>query len=744
MKRTFSIAVALLAFVNANAQDVTAEAQWNLGDSAERVRISASLQAQAVAAKNVAWARAAAEGWTARGGAGQRMFELMGIRNNRPVFYSTDNVNAAISTAANLVRNTAPYNLNGSGLIAGVWDGGGVRNTHQEFPGGRVTILDGAGFADHSTHVGGTIGAAGTQAAALGMAPSVRIDSYEWTSDTAEMAARGMVTPAQTNNLPVSNHSYGPITGWDYGDYSGNVGWHWFGANGAVEDEGFGQYDADARTWDLTAAGAPYYLIFKSAGNDRNDGPPAVGETYYYYQFPRYRAKAYDPATDPKGDAWDNGGYDTIATYGIAKNIMTVGAVNDAVSGGSRNIANGTMSFFSCWGPADDGRIKPDIVANGVNLYSPLAGSDSAYANYSGTSMATPNACGSAALLVQWWKQLSGGGYPRSSTLKAVILHTADDLGNAGPDYQNGWGLMNTKAAADIISNHFGDVSINRITEQTLTTANPANTNLVTWDGTSPLRATLCWNDPAGTALSGLDNTNRILVNDLELRIVSPSGVTNYPFILSRTNPTAVATTGTNRLDNVEQVLISAPPEPGVYSVLVRMNGAISGGSQVYSLIISGITSNAPTAPVEFIVAGSPENLGSVSPAYGTNSINSGTLVSASAPNFSVNTATGLYTFAATGFVGTGSAPASGATNAVSFTLNAASSLTWQWALTDLVASNQTVTNPIVLNPRDTLVARDGFLVNTNGEANLRAGKSVRLQQGFRAAEGSRTRITAP
>jgi hypothetical protein len=90
--------------------------------------------------------------------------------------------------------------------------------------------------------------------------------------------------------------------------------------------------------------------------------------------------KTYDPATDPYNDGWDNGGFDTVGHIGNAKNIMTVGAVNDAVSGGVRSPAAATMSTFSCWGPTDDGRVKPDIVANGVGLYSSLSAGDSSMA----------------------------------------------------------------------------------------------------------------------------------------------------------------------------------------------------------------------------------------------------------------------------------------------------------------------------------------------------------------------------
>lgn len=80
------------------------------------------------------------------------LFELMAIKDGLPVYFITHNVNAAISTAADLIRNTAPYNVNGGGLTAGIWDGGAVLSTHQEF-GGRVNVMDGAASHYHSTHV---------------------------------------------------------------------------------------------------------------------------------------------------------------------------------------------------------------------------------------------------------------------------------------------------------------------------------------------------------------------------------------------------------------------------------------------------------------------------------------------------------------------------------------------------------------------------------------------------------------
>lgn len=508
-------------------------------------------------------------------------FELQAIRRGRPYVYTTHNVNAAISSAADLVRNVSPYSVDGSGYAIGIWDGGAVRPTHQEFN-SRVTVKDGAFAIDHATHVGGTIAAAGVDPLALGMAPGLLIDSYDWDVDTVEMAARGMATAGQAGTLQVSSHSYGYITGW--------YGYDWYGVYPAREDEGFGLYDASAAEWDEVCYNSPYFLPFKSAGNDRNDTAPSAGVTFRYLSGGDWISKVYDPSVDPYSDSWDNGGYDTVSYNGTAKNIMTVGAVNDAVSGGSRSLANATIASFSCWGPCDDGRIKPDIVGNGVNLYSTIASSDAAYAVYSGTSMSTPNVSGSAMLIIDYYGDKFPAEYMLASTLKGLIIHTADDLDEVGPDYRNGWGLMNVQAAVEHIADHAASPSANRMVEAQLAAADTMHTYSVSWDGVHPLKATICWTDPPATSLSGLDNPSIRLVNDLDLRIVGPDGVTVYePFVLDPANPATAAVTGDNIRDNVEQVLIAAPTS-GDYSVRVTYKGTLTNGAQTYSLLISGAT----------------------------------------------------------------------------------------------------------------------------------------------------------
>lgn len=513
--------------------------------------------------------------------AGGAVRELMRINEDgQPEYYITYNVNAAISTAADLVRNTPPYNANGSNLTVGVWDAGAVLSNHQEF-GGRVTVKDGATPNYHTTHVGGTIGAAGVVSSARGMAPSVMIDSYEWNSDTSEMSSRAASAPNQPGRIYLSNHSYGANSGWD--------GIYWNHNITVTQSPSFGQYNSAARTWDIIAYNAPYYLIVKAAGNDRGDHAPASGATFYYWNGTSWSAATYNPAVHPKGDNEYKNGYDTIATFGVAKNILTVGAVNDAVSGSVRAPANGTMSTFSSWGPADDGRIKPDIVGNGVSLYSTYTPHTNSYATSSGTSMATPNVCGSAALLIDYFGKLHPGSAMRASTLKALIIHTADDLGNPGPDYRFGWGLMNTLRAAQVIDEDATGMSA-QIIEAALNALTKTNTYVVAYDGSVPLRATLCWTDPAGTATTANDYRVPRLVNDLDLRVYGPSGETNLPFIMDYAAPDAPAANGDNIVDNVEQVLLPTGSPAGMYHVTVSHKGSsLTGVTQYYSLIISGM-----------------------------------------------------------------------------------------------------------------------------------------------------------
>ena len=508
--------------------------------------------------------------------------ELVDFADKRPLYLTTLNANAAISVGANLLQ-AAPYHVDGSGGTVGLWDASSARTTHQEF-GGRVTAMDGSSATvNHSTHVAGTICAAGVDSAAKGMAPAVRVDSYDWDNDISEMTSRGASFPCESDKVNISSHSYGYVVGWY------NNTWYGSGTNAdGIADE-FGMYETVAQSTDALAYSLPYYLIFWAAGNDRSDNPTTGSSVQVGGS-----TVSYDPALHPPGDGKYRGGYDTMSYYALAKNIVSVGAVDDAVSGGVRSLANAAMLYFSSWGPADDGRIKPDLVANGYSLRSASFSSDISYSYMSGTSMATPSAAGTAQLLVHTFGVLFTNQAMRASTLKALLIHTADDLGTAGPDYQYGWGLINAKAAADLLLAYKAHPGTRRIIEDRVATNRTSVSFSFTWDGTSPIRATLCWTDPAGASTEVGDSRTANLVNDLNLAVTGPAGTVHLPWVMPfvgnwGANAYALAAvTGTNVTDNVEQVLVAAPPVAGIYTATVTYGGTLTNGSQPFSLILSG------------------------------------------------------------------------------------------------------------------------------------------------------------
>ena len=140
----------------------------------------------------------------------------------------------------------------------------------------------------------------------------------------------------------------------------------------------------------------------------------------------------------------------------------------------------------------------------------------------------------------------------------------------------------------------------------------------VTATGGVPLKVTIAWTDPTGPAQpEQLDPTNLVLVNDFDLRVIGPGGVTNYPFILDPANPANTATTGDNFRDNVEQVVITNPTANADYVVRVTHKGNLvddtgSNSVQALSMTFSGILedSRPQTRVNEFLVDGTSELLG--------------------------------------------------------------------------------------------------------------------------------------
>jgi hypothetical protein len=523
-----------------------------------------------------------------------KLLLLQGVNSmGFPIYLATDNnVVAAATTGTNNVQPGGILGLNLSGLTntinnkLAIWDGGAVYKAHQEFAGKTITIEDNASIIDHATHVAGTMIAKGVYAPAKGMAFNAStLHSYYFDNDITKMSAAA-------SGLLLSNHSYGDVAGWDFNDDANR--WEWYGLPGDTVDYNFGFYGQRTQQWDQIAYNAPYYLIVESAGNAHAYPGPDVGSDYYGYTSITNQTlvnKGPRPASISS-----NAGYDVISTTGNAKNILTVGAANPLPFGPANSSAI-SIASFSSWGPTDDGRIKPDIVGDGVNVLSTGSAGTQSYITLSGTSMAAPNVTGSLYLLQEYYAQKNSGNFMRAATLKGLACHTAIDAGNAGPDYIYGWGLLSTGSAAQAITNN-GTTSL--IKENTLQQGQQQTYN-VTASGNGILSATISWTDPMGTETPDGTVNSRTpkLVNDLDIRI-SDGTTTFMPWVLDPNNPSATAKTGDNVIDNIEQVYIAGAVPGKAYIITVSHKGTLSGGSQAYSLIATGIggTTYCTSAPL--------------------------------------------------------------------------------------------------------------------------------------------------
>ena len=199
-----------------------------------------------------------------------------------PIYVSTnENIISAATIGTSLLwpGGSTGVNLSGSnpalkGKIA-IWDGGRVLGTHQELKGRVVQKDNPFSVSDHSTHVTGTLIASGVNPVARGMSfGALQLLAYDYNNDVSEMFT-------QAGNLLISNHSYGELAGWNF-DTEKNQ-WNFLGDPGDTIDYKFGYYSDKTQVWDSIAYNAPYYLIVKSVGNNRDENGPDVGQPYFRY-----------------------------------------------------------------------------------------------------------------------------------------------------------------------------------------------------------------------------------------------------------------------------------------------------------------------------------------------------------------------------------------------------------------------------------------------------------------------------
>ncbi len=454
-----------------------------------------------------------------------------------PLYYTTlsDNVSKVSRADAMHDNGLLGIGINGEGMKVGIWDAGVALTTHQEFD-TRVVITDNTNeIASHATMVLGTMVASGVKAKAKGVAYKANAITNDWRKDKIE------VTHAASEGLLLSNHSYGI-------------------RSDRVPDWYFGSYIRVSQEWDNIMYNLPYYLMVTAAGNTQ--------------RLENNQAPFYGKSAD---------GYDLMLGFTASKNGITVAAADTRVDN-KGNILDATIASYSSFGPVDDGRIKPDIAGSGSNIFSTNSSGEKSYDTFSGTSMASPGVTASMLLLQQYYEKLNAN-YMKAATLKGLTLHTADDVNEKGPDYKMGWGIMNTKKAAELITNK--EYS-SKISEEQLKEGESYSITVNT-NGKTPLIASISWTDPAAEYVNKgiLNDTTPALVNDLDIRITDEEGNTYLPWKLSASNANAHAKKGDNSVDPFERIEINAPK--GTYTITISHKNNLKNKSQNFSLIVSGI-----------------------------------------------------------------------------------------------------------------------------------------------------------
>jgi hypothetical protein len=429
---------------------------------------------------------------------GRKAF-LVDEEYGRPTIFSSNDTLSNIQVQADQLQVGGALGLSLDGSPLGlpqtdrsidIWDEGFPRPTHVDLQNplagvSRVFSLDASSvLSEHATQMAGVMAGIGlldngAGNLSIGAATNSKITSWNYLSnDRTQMAGRPL------GAARVSSHSYGQTLGW----YFQNISFGgppvpvlaWIGDIGisTAEVVDYGRYSGISREYDGIAVGKPWTLQVRSAGNDRNplesaagwsaagaltinfdgqtglyftlrNGVPGLYNGSRFYSFPLTVGSFVAATGTPPSDGASN--FDTLPPSSTSKNMLTVGGVD-----GANNLAN-----FSSYGATDDGRVKPEIVAPGVGIYTAGSASDTSSALSEGTSPAAALVSGTAGLITQRQEDLWTAKEPlASSSLKALLIHTAQELGFDGPNYDSGYGLIQAADAATAVESNYAALNV--------------------------------------------------------------------------------------------------------------------------------------------------------------------------------------------------------------------------------------------------------------------------------------------
>lgn len=385
-----------------------------------------------------------------------------------------------------------PTNVDGAGVKVAIVDGG-MRTSHIDLASAIAPCSGTEGACttsnnSHGTHVAGAVAGRGTSAArdaagfllGQGVAPGASLIQLRYgpflgngAGSAGSMVANGMLKifkDASVSGAQLANNSWGPSStpqGYDIPTM---------------------QVDMIARDANPDIPGPQPMLTVWSIMNGNGDSAGACAPS-------------------------------SLGSPDEAKNILSVGSTQLQNIAGEQVAAIFNVSDNSAHGPACDGRIVPNIVAPGCHTSSTSSGSDSAFAQACGTSMASPIVSGASALFWQWYRN-TYAVEPSPAIVKAVLTATAVNLkdrldadGHAigqRPNRFSGWGRLDLNAvlkpAAPMLLYDQAQVftSSGASWQQAVV---PVDPNL-------PVRIMLAWTDAPGPGTGG---STPAWTNDLDL-----------------------------------------------------------------------------------------------------------------------------------------------------------------------------------------------------------------------------------
>jgi hypothetical protein len=292
-----------------------------------------------------------------------------------------------------------------------------------------------------------------------------------------------------------------------------------------------------------------------------------------------------------------NTGNQTSRPEAWAKNIVSIGGVNHMNTATEADDTTSGASF----GPAADGRIKPDLAHYYDNVFTTYTTSTTGYGTFSGTSGATPIAAGHFGIFFQMWHNGLFGNTPGATvfesrphmtTTKAIMINTAHQWNPVGVSagltrVRQGWGRPDLENLYNMRNKMFvvneTDVLTNLGTRSYSLTV-PAGS-------TDPLKATLVYADPKGIPAS-----TQHRINDVTLKVTSPTGTIYYGNNgLSGTSQWSTSGGTPNQIDTVENVYIQSPAA-GTWTVEVIASQVVQDAHTEtpamdvdYALVVTGV-----------------------------------------------------------------------------------------------------------------------------------------------------------